>query len=400
MLARPDHSEASIAFSKLPNVAEIATRGCLTPDHSISTKPTPAILSGDPAADIEKFRQDYTAYFQANTNVKLTMLDPAPRWAVVPGHGTLSFGTTLKAAQIVQDISQHTMKAIQQAEKLGGWQPLSLRDLFEIEYWELEQAKLKKGGTPPPLQGKIALVTGAASGIGKACVERLLAVGAVVAALDINPGVATIFNKKEVLAIPCDVTDAAALKSAVEQTVAHFGGLDLLVSNAGIFTKSMEIKDMDEALWQQSLAVNLTSHQQLLRFCLPFLSLGIDPAVVFIGSKNVPAPGMGAAAYSVAKAGLTQLARIAALELGKKGIRVNVLHPNAVYDTGIWTDEVLQARASHYGQTVEQYKTSNVLKVEVTSKDVAELAVLMLGSAFAKVTGAQLAVDGGNERII
>jgi NAD(P)-dependent dehydrogenase (short-subunit alcohol dehydrogenase family) len=292
------------------------------------------------------------------------------------------------------------MKAIRQAEQLGGWQALPEKDLFDVEYWSLEQAKLKKAGAAPPMSGKVALVTGAASGIGKACVERLLAAGAVVAALDVNPAVVAVFSKKEVLGIACDVTDVTALQSAIEKTVLHFGGLDMVVSNAGIFTKSMAIGETDEVLWQKSMAVNLTSHRQLLQACLPYLELGESPAVVVIGSKNVPAPGPGAAAYSVAKAGLTQLARIAALEFGKKGIRVNVLHPNAVYDTAIWTDEVLQARAAHYGQSVEQYKTSNVLGVEVTSGDVAELAVLMLGSVFSKVTGAQLPVDGGNERVI
>ena len=126
----------------------------------------------------------------------------------------------------------------------------------------------------------------------------------------------------------------------------------------------------------------------------------MDPAIVIIGSKNVPAPGPGASAYSVAKAGLTQLGRIAALELGEKGIRVNILHPNAVYDTGIWTEEILEARAGHYGLTVEEYKTNNILKVEVTSKDVAEMVVIMLGPAFSKITGAQIPIDGGNERVI
>lgn len=130
--------------------------------------------------------------------------------------------------------------------------------------------------------------------------------------------------------------------------------------------------------------INVTSHQQLLKLCLPFLSLGIDPAIVIIGSKNVSAPGPGASAYSVAKAGLTQLGRIAALEFGALGIRVNILHPNAVFDTGIWTNEILKTRASHYGLTVEKYKTNNILKVEVTSKDVAELTVKMLGDTFQK----------------
>jgi NAD(P)-dependent dehydrogenase (short-subunit alcohol dehydrogenase family) len=179
-----------------------------------------------------------------------------------------------------------------------------------------------------------------------------------------------------------------------------YGGIDMLVSNAGLFPSSRRIEDMDEAIWGKSMSLNLTSHQTLLTDCIPYLERGIDPAIVLIASKNVPAPGPGAGAYSVAKAGLTQLGRVAALELGEKGIRVNMIHPNAVYDTAIWTDEVLQARAAHYGLTVQEYKTNNVLKVEVTSHDVAELATLMLSEEFLKVTGAQVPIDGGNERVI
>jgi NAD(P)-dependent dehydrogenase (short-subunit alcohol dehydrogenase family) len=173
-----------------------------------------------------------------------------------------------------------------------------------------------------------------------------------------------------------------------------------LITNAGIFPKSAKIVDMEADLWERSMELNVTSHQRLLQLCLPFMELGFDPAIVIIGSKNVLAPGPGASAYSVAKAGLTQLGRVAAMELGSKGIRVNILHPNAVYDTGIWTDEVLSARAKHYGLTVQEYKTNNILRSEVTSKDVADLAVSMLGPLFAKVTGAQLPIDGGNDRVI
>ena len=209
--------------------------------------------------------------------------------------------------------------------------------------------------------GKIAIVTGAASGIGKASVESLVAQGAVVAALDINKNVISCFPQKEVLGIICDVTNTKQLEKAIEQTVVQFGGVDMLISNAGIFPKSAKIADMDAKNWQRSLDINVTSHQRLLQLCVPYLELGFEPAVVFIVSKNVPAPGPGAAAYSVAKAGLNQLGRIAAMELGGKGIRVNMMHPNAVYDTAIWTDEVLTARAKHYGLTVEEYKTNNIL---------------------------------------
>ena len=174
----------------------------------------------------------------------------------------------------------------------------------------------------------------------------------------------------------------------------------MLVTNAGIFPPSSKIVDMQDEVWSKSMMLNVTSHQQLLQLCIPYLELGINPAVVIIGSKNVPAPGPGASAYSVAKAGLTQLGRVAALELGSQGIRVNTLHPNAVYDTGIWTETVLEARAKHYGLTVHEYKTNNVLRTEVSSKDVARLTVAMLGPLFSKITGAQLPIDGGNNRVI
>ena len=400
ILAHSDNSETCTAFSNLPDLDKIANKGPLTPDHIIRTKQTPVILSDDHEEDVRNYAKAYKNYFNEFNNGDLISLDPAPRWAVWPGHGTLWFGTSVKNSNIIRDICRHTMKAIFQAEQLDGWHPLSKSDLFEMEYWGLEQEKLKKDSTPKPMQGKIALVTGSASGIGKACVERLVDEGAVVAALDINPSIKTCFNQMEVLSIECDVTDVAQLKSSIRNTIAHFGGLDMLITNAGIFPKSFSIAEMDDETWSKSMDINVTSHQKLLKLCLPYLSLGIDPAIVIIGSKNVPAPGPGASAYSVAKAGLTQLGRIAALELGEKGIRVNILHPNAVYDTGIWTEEILEARAGHYGLTVEEYKTNNILKVEVTSKDVAEMVVIMLGPAFSKITGAQIPIDGGNERVI
>lgn len=400
ILAHLNNSELSTAFSNLPDLGTIMDKGPLTPDHIIRTKRTPVVLSGNHAEDVSNYADQYKNYFNEFKTGDLIPLDPAPRWAIWPRHGTFSFGTSIKNNNITQDIAKHTMKAIFQAQQLGGWHTIGKSDLFEMEYWVLEQEKLKKDSTSRSKQGKIALVTGAASGIGKACVESLVKEGAVVAAIDINPSINTCFNQNEILGIKCDVTDGVQLKNAIEQCVAHFGGLDLLITNAGIFPKSSTIEEMDDEIWKKSMEINVTSHQRLLKLCLPYLSVGIDPAIVIVGSKNVSAPGPGAAAYSVAKAGLTQLGRIAALELGAKGIRVNVLHPNAVFDTGIWTDEILETRASHYGLTVEEYKTNNILKVEVTSKDVAELAVKMLGDTFSKITGAQIPIDGGNERTI
>jgi NAD(P)-dependent dehydrogenase (short-subunit alcohol dehydrogenase family) len=400
MVARLDSGSRAVAFSRCGDVAEIATRGPLTPDHVIRTKPVPVVIKDDVVAAVERYAADYRGYFERNSNASLSCLDPAPRWAVWPGFGCVSFDRSVKAADIISDIKEHTLPAILQAESLGGWSVLPEKEMFEMEYWELEQAKLKKGSRAPEHQGKVALVTGAASGIGKACAEVLHAHGAAVIALDINPEVSTLFDKPDLAGIACDVTDDEALKSAVDETVRRFGGLDIVVSNAGIFPVSESITELKQATWERSLSLNLTSHQRLLHHAAPYLALGVNPAVVIIASKNVPAPGPGAAAYSVAKAGLTQLGRVAALEFAGSGVRVNMLHPDAVFDTAIWTDEVLKKRAANYGMSVEQYKTKNLLGVEVNSRDVANLVSAMAGSLFAKTTGAQLPVDGGSERVI
>ncbi len=399
-LCRLAQDPLSLSFSRQKNLAHIAGQGPLTPDHVIRTKRIPALLNADPVAAIEDFAQAYGRYFEKNKTAGLTCLNPAPCWAVWPGTGTLKFGSTARELGIIDDINRHTMKSILLAEQLGGWCALPEQDIFALEYWELEQAKLKKGKQAAGLQGKIALVTGAASGIGKACVEALLAQGAAVAALDIDPAIETLFAHEAVVGRVCDVTDTAQIHAALRNLITNFGGLDILVSNAGTFPLSAGIEELDENSWDKSIAINLSSHQRVLSACIPFLKLGIDPAVIFIASKNVPAPGPGASSYSVAKAGMTQLARVAALELAGDGIRVNTLHPDAVFDTAIWTDEVLEKRARHYGLSVQEYKTKNLLKTEVRSGDVAELVCALAGPLFAKTTGAQIPVDGGNDRVI
>lgn len=394
-----DASASSSGFAELPNFSALATRGPLTPDHTIHAKAFAAIFDDDLLSGLQSFTQCYNAYFEKFSAPHHQCLDLMPRYGIWKDKGVLYFGGNSKRVQIVKDITAHTLVAIQSAQALGGWEALPQQDLFDVEYWELEQAKLASSSSSLPLEGKVAVVTGAGSGIGRATVQRLLSEGCAVLGLDILEGFAET-SSAYFLAVQCDVTEPVCVTEALTQGVFQFGGIDMLVSNAGVFPPSCLLEKMESDNWDRSMALNLNSHMELLKACIPYLKVGFDPAVVIIASKNVPAPGPGAAAYSVAKAGLTQLARVAALELGEFGIRVNTLHPNGVYDTAIWTEEVLAKRAAHYGLSVEQYKSNNVLETQISSADVAIAAVRLLGIDFMKTTGAQIAVDGGNDRVI
>lgn len=390
---------ASFSFARHTDVGSIAQRGPATPDHVIRTKRLPMI-----GRDVAAYVESYKAYFAEHEPLakeRKTILDPAPRVVLDPKLGLCTVGRSAKDAGIVAEIYAHTMEIILCAEALGGYRALPAKDIFDVEYWNLEQAKLKKGGKPPVFAGEVALVTGAASGIGKACVESLLARGAAVVGIDLNPAIEALFKRADYLGIACDVTDEAQLRKVLERTAEVYGGLDMLVLNAGIFPGGCRIDSLKTDEWRKVMNVNLDANLALMREAHPYIKLAPRGGrVVIIGSKNVPAPGPGAAAYSASKAALNQLARVAALEWGADNIRINSLHPNAVFDTGIWTEDVLESRARHYGLSVDQYKKNNILRTEVTSRDVAELAAEMCGSLFAKTTGAQLPVDGGNDRVI
>ncbi|NWK54626.1 SDR family oxidoreductase [Verrucomicrobiaceae bacterium N1E253] len=250
-----------------------------------------------------------------------------------------------------------------------------------------------------PHLGKVAIVTGAAGGIGRATAEKLHADGATVVGLDINPAVTKNLQGQGLSGAVCDITDDTALQQAVDKVVSDHGGLDIIVANAGIFKSGEFIEELDDT-WDLHIKINLTATQRFLKFSIPYLKVGIKASIIIMGSRNFSAPGPGAAAYSVTKAGVTQLARVAALELAPFGVRVNTLHPDAVFDTELWTDEALEKSAARYGMSVQEYKTKNLLHTEIKSTDIAQLVSTVAGPAFHATTGAQIPIDGGNDRVI
>ena len=377
----------------------LTQQGPLTPDHVIRTKRVP-LLGRDVDAFAAAYREEF-ARFEHRGRTELSMLDPAPRVVLDPELGMVTAGSTAKAAGVAADIYHHTIEVLLRAEQLGGYRALPPEHYFDLEYWELEQAKLTAAGPAPPLDGEVALVTGAASGIGRACAAALLDRGAAVVGLDVDGGVADAFEGPAWLGVEADVTDPDGIDDAVRQGAERFGGIDLAVIAAGVFGPTQPIAGFDRDAWHSVLGVNLDATAWLLGALHPLLARAPRHGrVALIGSKNVPAPGAGAAAYSASKAGATQLARVAALEWAGDGIRVNVVHPDAVFDTALWTDQRLAERAARYSMSVEEYRRRNLLGTEVRSVDVARVVADLLDPAYQAVTGAQVPVDGGSDRVV
>jgi len=399
MILKVSDNPRFAGFAQRSDLEKISQQGPATPDHLLYTKPVP-MLGRDVAQYARRYRQYFERHSQRAKELK-TMLDAAPRMVLDPQLGFAAAGRDAREAAIVEELYDHSIDVILGAEALGGWRAVGEEHLFDIEYWDLEQAKLRKAGGHPMFGGEVALVTGAASGIGKACVGSFLQRGAAVVALDRNPAVEGMWDRPDVIGLKVDLTHSEDLGSCLEKAVRRFGGIDMLVLNAGIFPASQAVQDVAADAWKQTMTVNVEAPLRLLQLCHPLLRLALRGGrVVVIGSRNVPAPGPGAAAYSASKAALNQVARVAALEWAKDGIRINSLHPDAVYDTGLWTEELLAARAKAYNMSVAQYRRKNLLKTEVASRDVAELAAEMCGPLFAKTTAAQVPVDGGNERVV
>ena len=346
-IAKWDTSAHAAGYARLENIADIGTRGPVTPDHSIRTKRIPMLLGDDVQESVDAFAENYQQYFQQHKSDGLTCLEPSPRWVIGKDLGLVSFGTSYKESVIVADIAQHTARVVQQAEALGGWTPLSSKEVFDVEYWELEQAKLNREKAELPLQGKIALVTGAASEIGKATAEQLHAQGATVVATDIAPEIQSLFDKPDLVGEVCDVSNHEALKSSVNVCVSTFGGLDIVVSNACVFCQGKTIDELTVDSWEQELDLNLNQHKDLMQASVPFLKLGIDPTFILIGTRNVAAPTARASAFTAAQTAVKALMRDAAQELGKFGIHVETIRP-------VSPDEVAQIVCIAAGKTFNE----------------------------------------------
>jgi len=382
-----------------PELAATLDRGPLTPDHVIWTKRVPMV-----GTDLDAYVADYQAYVGAHEHRRdepIAPLDPAPRVVMEHELGLLTAGRSAREARAAEEIALHTLSTITEATRLGGYVPASAGHVFDLEYWALQQDKLRRAAPRGELVGTVALVTGAASGIGRACAAELLASGATVVGWDLSAAVVSTFESPEWLGLQVDVTDERAVIEALRAGVQAFGGLDVLVVAAGIFPGAQHLTELPMSTWRKVMAVNVDAVALLYGLVQPLLALAPRGGrVVLIASKNVLAPGPGAAAYSASKAAVTQLSRVAALEWAGDGIRVNMVHPDAVFDTGLWTPELLAARAEHYGMSVENYKRRNLLRTEVTSAAVARLVRSMADDTFACTTGAQVPIDGGNERVI
>jgi len=397
LLARTSNVRSN-AFAARKDAQEIACRGPATPDHIIRTKQFPLV-----GRDVSKFVAEYHKYFERNRVRFPTVqeLDPAPRVVLDPQLGLLTAGKQVSDCKIASDIYLHTIDVIEASEGLGGFVALPESDLFEVEYWELEQAKLTKSESKPSMSGEVALVSGSSSGIGRACAQALLGQGAAVIGIDIKPFDSDQEENSSFCELVADVTDPAALRTAVDVGVQRFGGIDMVVAAAGIFGASDRIANLVQGDWDQTLAVNLTGVTNLLRATHPFLQVAPSGGrVLLVGSKNVLAPGKGAAAYSTSKAAMTQLGRVAALEWADDGIVVNTIHPDGVFDTGLWSEDLIGERAANYGVSIEEYKQRNLLGREITSRDIGELVATMCSHSFSRITGAQVPIDGGSDRVI
>ncbi|HET7436055.1 MAG TPA: SDR family oxidoreductase, partial [Thermoanaerobaculia bacterium] len=404
-----DDSPEVLAFLAREDAERITQIGAATPDHLLYTKRFPLFLrEGDDVHEkLRAYVQRYEQWYAAHAS-EFPMLDPHPRIVLMPGAGMWTAGKDARAARIVRDIYRHTIQIITMAEAAGGYETLDDHDAFHAEYWPLELYKLTLLPKEKELASKIAIVTGAASGIGRAVAERFAEEGAHVVVTDVDLDLAnevaqSIIAKhglRRAFAMRLDVSSEEDVARAFDETVRAYGGVDVVVSNAGISSfGSLDVLETRD--WDRAFAVNARGHFLVARAALRIMKQqGRGGSMVFNASKNVTAPGKEFGAYSVSKAAEAQLCKIVAVEGGEFGVRANMLNPDAIFGgSRFWSDEMREMRAQAYGietgKLPDFYRNRTLLKVEVTADDVAEAALFLAGPRSAKTTGTMLPVDGG-----
>ena len=400
--------DAIINYVNGQEVARYAGAGVLTPDHVIRSKSRPLIVPAPQAGSLDDFKSaahrcaqqfiaDYKGYFARHQACAsgAVMHDPLPRLVLVPGLGLFGLGTSAKDAAIAADIAEATVEAITDAEAIGRFTSISEGDMFDCEYWPLELAKLG-ARKDLPLAGQVAVITGAGGAIGAATARAFAAAGAEVALLDLDFSAA--IEKAAAIggaAIPirCDVTETASVRSAFEQVVATFGGVDLLVSNAGAAWQG-KIGEVDEAVLRQSFELNFFAHQKVAQAAVKImLAQGTGGCLLFNVSKQAVNPGPNFGPYGLPKAATLFLVRQYALDYGADGIRANAVNADRIR-SGLLTDALLKERAQARGLAEKDYMSGNLLQREVTAQDVAQA---FLAQALAlKTTADVTTVDGGN----
>lgn len=396
--------------------------GVITPDHVTRTKNKIAYLNDVPESDdglkgkvtqiVEDYVKNYRHYFQEQVKGKgldCKQLDPFPRVFLAAGLGLFTLGFTRREANVAADIAEHTIFAKAQAEALGNYAPITDSHVFDMEYWNLQQRKLSPI-LPSPLQGQVALITGAGGAIGFGIADRLLAAGAAVVLSDIDASrthkawsiLKERYEKAEIEVIPFDVTDYHSVEAAFDETSRRLGGVDIVVPNAGI-AHVAKIEDLDPLKMDQVISVNLKGTFNTIKASIPvFRRQSTGGHIVVISSKNVFDPGAAFGAYSASKAGAHQISKIAALELAEIGVRVNMLNPDAVFgdeeiSSKLWDlvgPDRMKSRGLDYEGLKEYYRNRNLLKTQVMAEHVGNV-VVFFASDLTPTTGTSFPIDGG-----
>jgi rhamnose utilization protein RhaD (predicted bifunctional aldolase and dehydrogenase)/NAD(P)-dependent dehydrogenase (short-subunit alcohol dehydrogenase family) len=390
-------------------LSRYSQQGVVTPDHTIRTKNWPMIVpapeagklgewAGEVRAAADAFVARYHDYFARNNGkspVKKKELDPLPRVILVPGVGMFGLGATAKDAAIAADIAENAIAVIGDAEAIGEYKCISEYDMFEVEYWSLEQAKLGKSNEKA-LARQVAVITGGGSGIGAATARAMAGQGAEVAILDRDLDAAKAVAKKiggKALAVACDVTDPASVKSAFDQVVSAFGGVDIVVSNAGAAWQGT-IGTVDDETLRKSFELNFWAHQSVAQNAVRIMQAQRTyGCLLFNTSKQAVNPGKDFGPYGLPKAATLFLVKQYALDHGKDGIRANAVNADRIR-TGLLTDDMVAARSKARGLSEADYMSGNLLKREVTAEDVADAFVYLATAT--KTTAAVVTVDGGN----